>query len=150
MNTNGKRRLMRPTEGRMVAGVANGLARHFGFDPTIVRIAFALLTLLGFGTAILAYLVLWVVMPDQARLSDEEWEEAPAFEGEIDHRKIRNMLAAELDQLHSVGHDGGLKSIGSQGGLNPFGDNDIRSSNKNTVHSKQGVRWIFWKLTEFP
>jgi phage shock protein PspC (stress-responsive transcriptional regulator) len=85
MSTSGKKRFMRPTDGRMLAGVANGIATYFGIDPTIIRLGFALLTLFGIGSPIIIYLLLWIVMPDQARIATDTWEEASAFEGEIDY-----------------------------------------------------------------
>jgi signal transduction histidine kinase len=57
-------RLYRAADGRVVAGVAQGLAAHLAVSPTRVRIAFALLTFVqGFG--ILLYLALWAVIPQQ-------------------------------------------------------------------------------------
>ena len=58
------KKLMR-SEDRMIAGVAGGLANYFDIDPTLVRILFVLLTLLGGGgLGILVYIVLWIVMPE--------------------------------------------------------------------------------------
>lgn len=57
------RRLRRSAGDRRVAGVAGGLAEHFGLDPTLVRIAFAVLTLLG-GLGLAAYIIGAFVMPD--------------------------------------------------------------------------------------
>ena len=48
------RRLYRSTEGRIVGGVAQGLARHLGVEPWIVRLAFVLLALSG-GAGVAAY-----------------------------------------------------------------------------------------------
>lgn len=48
----------------MVAGVASGIARHLGLDPTLVRIAFVVLTLAG-GSGVLAYVVAWLVLPEE-------------------------------------------------------------------------------------
>jgi phage shock protein PspC (stress-responsive transcriptional regulator) len=63
----GARHLMeewtRSSEGRMIAGVCAGLARRFGISVTVFRLAFVVGALLGFGTAIILYVVLWVVMP---------------------------------------------------------------------------------------
>ena len=47
--------LRRPVQDSVVAGVAAGLARYFGVDPTIVRIAFVVLTIVG-GAGIPLYL----------------------------------------------------------------------------------------------
>jgi phage shock protein C len=46
----------------MVAGVAGGLAEHLSVDPALVRTGFAVASLLS-GAGILAYLVLWVLLP---------------------------------------------------------------------------------------
>ena len=54
--------LVRPRHGRVVAGVCAALARRFGLSPTGVRVLFVLSMLLP-GPQILAYLVLWIVIP---------------------------------------------------------------------------------------
>lgn len=60
------KQLMR-SEDRMIAGVAGGLADYFDTDPTLIRILFVLLTLLGGGgLGILIYIVLWIIMPEPA------------------------------------------------------------------------------------
>lgn len=63
------KQLMR-SEDRMVAGVAGGLAEYFNTDPTLIRILFVLLTLLGFGgLGILTYIVLWIIMPEPSEVA---------------------------------------------------------------------------------
>ena len=54
--------LVRPQRGKLVAGVCAGLARRFGLSTGLVRVAFVLSMLLP-GPQILAYLVLWIVVP---------------------------------------------------------------------------------------
>ena len=56
--------LHRRTEGRMLAGVAAGLADYFDIDPTLVRIAFVVLTFMG-GLAVPAYAAGWLLIPDE-------------------------------------------------------------------------------------
>jgi signal transduction histidine kinase/phage shock protein PspC (stress-responsive transcriptional regulator) len=57
-------RLYRAADGRVAAGVAQGLANHLAVKPLYVRIAFAILTTFnGFG--IVVYLALWAVVPQQ-------------------------------------------------------------------------------------
>lgn len=56
------KRLYRSRTDRMIAGVAGGLGRYFGIDPTLVRLAFVILSLAGMSGG-LAYLILWVVIP---------------------------------------------------------------------------------------
>jgi phage shock protein PspC (stress-responsive transcriptional regulator) len=57
------RTLSRPVEGRMLGGVAAGLARYLDIDVTVVRILFAVLTLVG-GAAIPVYLAAWLLIPE--------------------------------------------------------------------------------------
>jgi phage shock protein PspC (stress-responsive transcriptional regulator) len=63
-NSSGTKRLYRAREGRVVAGVCAGLATYFGVDPTLVRLAFALVTVFG-GFGVLLYLVAWAVIPEE-------------------------------------------------------------------------------------
>jgi phage shock protein PspC (stress-responsive transcriptional regulator) len=60
------RRLTRDTRHKLVAGVCAGLARRFGLSRTMVRIAFVISCVLP-GPQILAYLLLWVLMPGDNR-----------------------------------------------------------------------------------
>jgi phage shock protein C len=61
MSTQPQRRLERPTD-RIIAGVCGGLGDYFEVDPVVVRIVFVMLTAAG-GAGLLAYLILWIVMP---------------------------------------------------------------------------------------
>jgi phage shock protein C len=56
--------LYRPTEDRMVAGVAAGIARYLGADVTIVRILFIVLVFIG-GAGLPLYLAGWLLMPEE-------------------------------------------------------------------------------------
>ena len=57
------RRLVRRTDDRLLGGVCSGLADHLGLDPALVRVLTVLVTVLGFGSVIIAYLVAWVIVP---------------------------------------------------------------------------------------
>jgi phage shock protein PspC (stress-responsive transcriptional regulator) len=57
-------RLHRASEGRMLGGVAAGLANHFGIDTTIVRLGFVVLGLCG-GLAIPFYVAGWLLIPEE-------------------------------------------------------------------------------------
>jgi phage shock protein C len=58
-----EKRLYRSRNDRKLAGVCGGIAEYYGWDPTLVRVAWVVLTLLG-GSGILIYLVMWLVMPE--------------------------------------------------------------------------------------
>jgi phage shock protein C len=59
------RRLQRPLQDRMLAGVAAGIADYLDVDATIVRIVLAALTLAG-GAGVAVYIAGWLLMPDEA------------------------------------------------------------------------------------
>jgi phage shock protein C len=58
-------RLRRPLAGRKVAGVCRGLANQYGWDVTLIRVIAVLLTVLTFPVGLVAYLVLWMMMPEE-------------------------------------------------------------------------------------
>src|ERR1700684_3719558 len=60
----GEQRLHRGGRGRMLAGVAVGLADYFDVDPTLVRVGFVALAFLG-GLAVPLYLAGWLLIPDE-------------------------------------------------------------------------------------
>ena len=55
--------LSRPTHDRMLAGVAAGIARYLNVDVTVIRIVFAVLTVVG-GAALPIYLAGWLLIPE--------------------------------------------------------------------------------------
>lgn len=58
------KKLTRSKTDRKIAGVCAGIAEYFGWDPTLVRVAYVLLALAGF-TGVLLYIVLALIMPEQ-------------------------------------------------------------------------------------
>jgi phage shock protein C len=58
------KRLLRPRKGRLVAGVAAGLAEYFGVDVNLVRLGFGVFTIF-YGLGILVYLVAWAILPEE-------------------------------------------------------------------------------------
>ncbi|QBI20918.1 PspC domain-containing protein [Egibacter rhizosphaerae] len=97
-----ERRLERRPDERLIGGVAAGLARAFGLEPIVARLVFLATLLLG-GGGLLAYVILWVVLPtpdkraaspgDVARANVEEvvGEGRRVFEG------VRDALRSPRD-----------------------------------------------------
>ena len=56
-------RIHKSTKDRKIAGVCGGIAEYLNADPTIIRLAFALLVL-GWGTGVLAYIVCALILPE--------------------------------------------------------------------------------------
>jgi len=56
--------LMRSNRNRMLAGVCGGIAEWLGWDPTLVRVLYVLVSIASAAfPGILVYLILWIVMP---------------------------------------------------------------------------------------
>jgi phage shock protein C len=58
------RKLYRSRTERKLAGVCGGLAQYFNADPTLIRVLFVVLALLG-GPGLVIYLVLWILVPEE-------------------------------------------------------------------------------------
>jgi phage shock protein PspC (stress-responsive transcriptional regulator) len=85
------RRLTRSTTDRRIAGIAGGMAAYFGMDSTLVRVAWVIFGVMA-GTGILAYVILWVVIPEGPTL-------APAVQIAEERYARGEIMAEELDQI---------------------------------------------------
>lgn len=76
------RRLMRSRSDSVIGGVAGGLGSYLAIDPLVVRVIFVLLALID-GIGLLAYLVMWLVMPPerQTRLAGDGSASQPHTHG---------------------------------------------------------------------
>lgn len=57
------KKLRRSTSDKMIAGVCGGLAEYLNIDPSIVRIVFVILALIGSG-GFWIYIIMWLVVPE--------------------------------------------------------------------------------------
>ena len=58
-----KKRLCKSNTNKVICGVCGGIAEYFNWDPTVVRIIWALFTLAG-GSGIVLYIICAIVMPN--------------------------------------------------------------------------------------
>lgn len=61
-----RKKLYRSIDERIVGGVCGGIAEYFRIDPVLVRIIFILLVF-GAGTGLLAYIIAWIIVPEEPR-----------------------------------------------------------------------------------
>lgn len=61
------KRLYKSDRNVKICGVCAGIADYFGVDPTLIRVIFVI-AVMFFGTGILPYIVLAVVMPHESRV----------------------------------------------------------------------------------
>ena len=59
--------LLRSRQDRMIAGVCGGIARNLGWDPTLVRVLYVLVSIFSAAfPGIIVYIILWIVMPEES------------------------------------------------------------------------------------
>ena len=57
-------RRLRKSPNRMIAGVCGGIAEWLGWDPTLVRVLYVLVSIFSAAfPGIIVYVILWLVMP---------------------------------------------------------------------------------------
>ena len=64
------KRLYRLKTQRMIAGVCGGIGIHLDIDPTVIRLVWAGLTLLSVGIGIIAYIIAWIIVPEEGTFDD--------------------------------------------------------------------------------
>src|SRR3954447_6287165 len=109
-HTQSIKRLERPADDRMIAGVAAGLGRYFDLTPTVFRLAFDVLTLIG-GVGILIYIAAVLVMP-------KEGEDASIVERALAERRqhpgrLVGIALVALAVLIVLSHAGTWPSAGT-------------------------------------
>ena len=62
-----KKKLYRSRKDRKIAGVCGGMAEYFDVDPTVVRLLWALTLIFGVLPSIIAYIICWIVIPENPR-----------------------------------------------------------------------------------
>jgi phage shock protein PspC (stress-responsive transcriptional regulator) len=98
------KKLYRDTEKGMVSGVSAGLGHYFGIDAVWIRLIFILLVW-GAGTGVLAYIILWIVVPAAVTTSEKlEMTGEPVNISNIE-KKVREEFENVSDKFKNVDYD---------------------------------------------
>ena len=98
------KKLYRDKDGGMIGGVLAGLGHYFGVDKVWIRIFFLIL-LLVYGTGILAYIILWIVMPEAVTTSEKlEMTGEPVNISNIE-KKVREEFDNVSEKIKNVNYD---------------------------------------------
>jgi phage shock protein PspC (stress-responsive transcriptional regulator)/uncharacterized membrane protein YphA (DoxX/SURF4 family) len=98
------RKLYRDTENGMIGGVLAGLGHYFGIDKVWLRI-FLLLMVFVFGSGVLAYIILWIVMPEAKTTAEKlEMHGEPVNISNIE-KKVREEFENVSDKFKNVDYD---------------------------------------------
>lgn len=101
------KKLYRSNKDKMLGGVAGGLAEYFEIDPTLVRIIFVVSLFAG-GAGVLAYIILWIVVPEEpytftkpaSAAENNQNEESSETSGETAQPDNEEYNQAMTDQKH--------------------------------------------------
>jgi len=117
------KKLYRDTENGMIGGVLAGLGHYFGVDKVWLRI-FLLVMVLAWGTGILAYIILWIAMPEAVTTSEKlEMRGEPVTISNIE-KKVREEIEMLSEKFKSTDFDRMKKGMKSNGDKlkNTFGE----------------------------
>jgi phage shock protein PspC (stress-responsive transcriptional regulator) len=57
-------KLYRSKKNRIIAGVCGGISEYFNVDPTLIRLLWLLISIMG-GSGVLAYIIAWIIIPEE-------------------------------------------------------------------------------------
>lgn len=99
------KKFFRDLDDRFIGGVSAGLAHYIGMDPVWMRLIWVLLVLAGFGSPILVYIILWIIVPG-ARTTSEKLQ----MKGEpVNLSNIEKTLKKEYDNVAQKVKDADIK-----------------------------------------
>jgi phage shock protein C len=58
-------KLYRSKKNRIIAGVCGGIGEYFKVDPTLVRLLWLLISVMGMGSGVVAYIIAWIIIPEE-------------------------------------------------------------------------------------
>ncbi len=93
-NFNPGKRMYRDPDNKIIGGVCSGMSEYLGIDPVWIRLLFVAV-FFGFGTGLLIYIVLWIIIP-KATTPSEKLE----MRGErVNISNIEKTVTENLDAL---------------------------------------------------
>ncbi|HAT80528.1 MAG TPA: hypothetical protein DCS17_03745 [Flavobacterium sp.] len=103
-STTGTRKLYRDKDNGMIGGVLAGLGHYFGIDKVWLRI-FLLIMVFFWGTGVLAYIILWIVMPEAVTTAEKlEMTGEPVTISNIE-KKVREEFDNVSDKIKNANYD---------------------------------------------
>jgi len=130
------KRLYRVQEGALLSGVCNGIGAYFGIDPSIIRIAWIVLSFITLGGMIAAYVVMMIVVP-QAR-TEAERAAAQGFPN----------TAQEFINRARAGYYDAAKKFGDRAARREWKRrfrHEMRQWGENLKHEVHGQSWWHYK-----
>ena len=99
------KQLFRDEDNKFIAGVSSGLGHYFSIDAIWIRLFWIASILLGFGTPILVYILLWILIPEALTTSEKlKMNREPVNISNIE-KKIKEELENASNKIKEVDYD---------------------------------------------
>ena len=141
-NSKGKK-LFRDGDDKFLGGVAAGIAHYFNVDTIWIRLAFLFTTLAGFGIGVLAYIILWILLPEAKTTAEKLQMEGEAVNIDNIEKKIREEFS---NVSETVKHAANQASDKLKDGANMASEkfkstaNDFSEKMKNPSKKNNGLQ----------
>lgn len=92
------KKMYRDPDGKVLGGVASGIAAYFGVDVVIIRLLF-FITIFVAGTGLILYIILWIILPEAKTLTDKmEMQGQPVTLSNIESNIKKSLNVTEGDE----------------------------------------------------
>ncbi|MBU2997892.1 PspC domain-containing protein [Cellulophaga baltica] len=103
--TQKSKKFYRDVDNKIIAGVSSGLGHYFGIDPIWVRAFFIIPTLASFGSFILIYAILWVLIPEARTTAEKLDMRGEAINISNIERRVKEGFADVSEKVKSVDYE---------------------------------------------
>ena len=101
---NNVKKLYRDKENSIISGVASGFGHYLNIDPVWIRLLFVIIVIAGFGSPVLIYLILIIIIPEAVTTSQKlEMKGEPINISNIE-RKVKEGIDEIADKIGSIDH----------------------------------------------
>lgn len=104
-STSRTRKLYRDRDNSILGGVASGFGHYFGIDPLWVRILFIISPFISFGTSVLIYLILWILIPEAVTTSQKLEMRGEAINISNIEKKVKEGIGEISDKINNIDHE---------------------------------------------
>lgn len=94
------KKLTKSKNNRVVSGVLGGIAEYFGFDPSILRIIYAVAIVFGVGSPIILYVILALVIPEPNGSGKSDWHRPSGTKNDNRPRKEAEKVSEDKKGTH--------------------------------------------------
>lgn len=104
-STSTGRKLYRDLDNRFISGVSAGLGHYFNVDSIWIRLTWIILVLLGFGTPILVYILLWILVPGAESTAEKIRMSGDPVNISNIEKKIKEELDGATEKIKNADYD---------------------------------------------